>query len=776
MVLVFEILDENIMVPLMKYVLSADILRSIKLDHHNFQSCMLRVMGCCKRANTPAAKHNGEIIPDNMSVLMGDSVPLPEVTNIMHLFEESLQNGPLSASCGLYINNEFMHYTELNQKAEHLAVTLNELVQSHLLNSSNSASQATRQPVFAVDISPSFELIIAIVSILKVNGVFLPVDSLLAINRVKNTLNECQPQCVIVDSDSVFLRDTDDKIWSNFIIYNISKMTWETKCGKDLNRTVSRRDSIAAILYTSGSTGVPKGVQLSHQAILNRLMFQWTHFPFDSNEVGCFKTSVLFVDSIVEIFSCLLKLVPLVIVPKSFLTNPENFVGLMEQRRVTRLTLVPSLLRCLLFYLMVSDNHSNRLRHLYLWISNSEKLTIDLLIKFFEVFPGRKMFNLYGSTETMADVTLEVYENETDIETKQKDKNLSIGRPLANNNVYILNDKGFLLPRGQIGEICVSGKNITPQQPNTSSPATGYRINDVIVDDQAHSLVYHTGDYGRIVNNMLIFEDRRDMQVKIAGQRVNISEIEKVIMECPGVKQAVVLCHKFTDVSTVLVAYFVLVKGFFRTSTQNLITDACREILPPYMRPKLLNVREIPLQTYTGKVDRNRLKKLYERAFKRQSTLDLLTFDEKSQKVLNIIGMNLNIPPNAIPQKVSFSELGGNSITMMSTIIQLKQYNLHIPIEMFTESCTVQDIINLVKESSYDHIYQEPLPVGYSVKYLNDVPNSEETVHLLADSFIIKDPLEVLLGEFHITLYAFILNPLQNKIVLVAKLYEVFRN
>jgi len=132
-------------------------------------------------------------------------------------------------------------------------------------------------------------------------------------------------------------------------------------------------------------------------------------------------------------------------------TNPERFVELLEEERVTRLVMVPSLLRSLLFCLSVSGGE-RRLPRLRLWLSNSETLQPSLLAKFFAMFPdGRRCANLYGSSETMADVTYELFASAEDVEAKVCDGKLSIGVPMCNCNVYVLGDDLQLLPRGEVG-------------------------------------------------------------------------------------------------------------------------------------------------------------------------------------------------------------------------------------------------------------------------------------------------------------------------------------
>ncbi len=236
-----------------------------------------------------------------------------------------------------------------------------------------------------------------------------------------------------------------------------------------------------------------------------------------------------------------------------------------------------------------------------LWICNSETLKSNLLLKFFDIFwDKRKQFaNFYGSTETMADCTSEVYSCPEDIQIKSVDANLSIGAPMFNTHCYIVDEKLEVMPIGEVGEICITGYNV----------AIGYLDGEIsnkcFVQNPFHKhdgfrVLYKTGDFGRIHNGMIIYEGRRDMQVKIRGQRVNIAEIETVINECPMVDKCVVLCHQFSDVSSVIVGYYTTFTKERHPRLESTILDTCKKSLPQYMRPKLIYLKEIPLQPNTG--------------------------------------------------------------------------------------------------------------------------------------------------------------------------------
>ena len=681
------------------------------------------------------------------SKLVGERKQLPTPINLHRLFEKAVRENNKSKETGLYFQNAFLSYHDLNREANFAARELKRLIDE---KNSMILDSVDKKITIAVDIEPSHGLLIALLAILKIGAAYVPVDSVSAINRVKYVLNQSQPVCILVDDNSVFKKDLDT-VWSKFFVLDVQNLLGsEDKESKDFldldDSEILRQQTLMSMIYTSGSTGKPKGVCITHKSVMNRVYWQWQTYPFDTDEIACFKTSLLFVDSIIEIFSALLQLIPMVICPKGVSANPEAFVQLLEDHKVSRLVMVPSMLKNILFYLTIAGGAS-RLPHLNFWICNSETLKPSLLQSFFEMFISGKTFaNFYGSTETMADCTSEIFTKKEDIALKNLDGNLSIGFPMCNNNCYIVDEDLNLLQVGEIGEICVAGFNVADGYLDGEVSNKSF-LKNPFAEDDGYGILYKTGDFGRIYKGMIIYEGRRDSQVKIRGQRVNISEIENVIHDCPGVDKNVVLCHQFSEVSSVIVAYYTTLNKKRHTRLESAITEQCKTSLPPYMRPKLLYLEEIPLQPNTGKVDRVALRKKYERAFNRQSSRELDVVDDKARKALNILALNLNLPTGAVSKNStkSFFELGGNSVSMIATIVQLKDYGLHIPIEDFSSAKSIQQIIN--------HVTISTTPIGetfethkYVVRGLAEIKNNERIIDVLADSFVEKEPLDVLLG------------------------------
>jgi acyl-coenzyme A synthetase/AMP-(fatty) acid ligase len=153
-------------------------------------------------------------------------------------------------------------------------------------------------------------------------------------------------------------------------------------------------------IWKKGSTGVPKGVRLRHCTVLNRLEWQWRRFPYSATEIfGVFKTALTFVDSVTEIWGPLLNGMTLVVVPKEVTRNPSELANVLEEYKIERLVLVPTLLRSLLMFLSLQED--KMLFNLKIWVCSGEPLSLQLAKEFFDYFEEgvHQLCNFYGSTE-----------------------------------------------------------------------------------------------------------------------------------------------------------------------------------------------------------------------------------------------------------------------------------------------------------------------------------------------------------------------------------------
>ena len=327
----------------------------------------------------------------------------------------------------------------------------------------------------------------------------------------------------------------------------------------------------AYILYTSGSTGRPKGVVAPHRAMLARFEAMWQLYPYDdaTTEVCCHKTSLNFVDSIFEIFGPLSQGVPLLIVPRSARSDPEELVSLLADFAVSRLTLVPSLLRAML---QVHPALGATLPRLRLWTTSGEALPLALAAGFFAAAPEATLLNLYGSTEVAADVAwAELTRASTTASASGggagrdgatlANRPAPIGVPLPGCVIELLDPDSLCRVGGAaealgtsddfihtaasasdvVGEVFVSGAFLAdgylrmPEATATSFPwlrdasgtgAGGFVVARNDAGSGGSTRFFRTGDFAYLSGGALHFVGRRDQQVKLHGHRIELLEVE----------------------------------------------------------------------------------------------------------------------------------------------------------------------------------------------------------------------------------------------------------
>jgi surfactin family lipopeptide synthetase C len=502
--------------------------------------------------------------------------PYPLDRSLIDLFET--QTAATPAAEAFICKGRALTYDDLNRRANQVAGCL-------------EAAGVTREVVVGVCLERSFELAIALLGIWKAGGAYLPLDPACPEERLAWMVADAGAEVVLTEQR---FASALSAIGARTICLDTDRDTIVNQSDANAKRQNSPQD-LAYVIYTSGSTGTPKGVAVEHKQLLNRFAWMWEAHPFEPNEVCCQKTSLIFVDSLWELLGPLMRGVTTVIMPDEDLQDTAAFTSLLADHRVTRIWLVPSLLRALL---VTQPDLQSRLPELKFWVSSGEELKAELLELFRRTMPQAVLYNLYGTSEVW-DVTW--YDPRTSNEELRR---VPIGRPISNVQVLVLDSEKQLAPIGVAGELYVTGDGLA--RGYTGRPdLTGERF---LVDPLRNGSIgrmYRTGDLVRYrPNGDLEFLGRLDSQVKIRGFRVELNEIEYALTCHPGVRETAVIADHNDHGHLRLLAYVVGDRARIDSSQLRLFLQ---KQLPQYMVPSAFMLLDALPLTRSGKLDRRAL-------------------------------------------------------------------------------------------------------------------------------------------------------------------------
>lgn len=565
--------------------------------------------------------------------------------------------------------NQQLTYRELNNRANQLAHHLQKLgVKSEVL--------------VGICIERSLEMVIGLLAILKAGGIYLPLDPTHPKERLAFILKDTQTTVLLTKQHLIEKLPEHEAQ----VVCLDSDLDIINQYSQDNPVNSSQANNLAYVIYTSGSTGQPKGVLGLHQGAINRFQWMWQNYPFVQGEICCQKTSLNFVDSVWEIFGPLLEGVTTVIIPDIVVKDPQEFVTTLFQNNVTRIVLVPSLLRLLL---NTSDVLQLRLPKLRLWVSSGEPLSTELLMQFRQSLPDSTLLNLYGSSEVSADVTYYSISPQAPVSAS-----VLIGRPIANTQIYILDANKRPVPVGVPGQIYVGGDGLARGYLNCPDLTAENFIPNPFGDNFAARL-YQTGDLGRYLpNGEIEYIGRADYQVKVRGFRIELGEIEALINQHPAVRETVVVAREDVLNGQCLVGYLVTHQE--TTLSVHELRNFLKEKLPEYMIPSTFVVLDALPLLPNGKVDCRALKvpenlrpDLTAVFQPPQSDIEKI-IAQVWQKVLHLekVGIHDN-----------FFDLGGHSLLATQIVSQLCQdLHLELSLRCIFEAPTIAELALVIED------------------------------------------------------------------------------
>ena len=429
-----------------------------------------------------------------------------------------------------------------------------------------AAAGAGPETIVAVALPRGADLIVGLLATLYAGAAYLPLDPEYPPDRLAFMLDDAAPVCVLTTSGTAFAGRT-------------------VLCLDDPGRPCAPvrpagPDHAAYLMYTSGSTGVPKGVLTTHRAIVNQLVWRQSRYRLAPGDRMAHKSPAGFDVAVLEVFWPLTAGATIVVAKPGGHRDPAYLTELYHEHRVTVSEFVPAMLAAFVAEPQAAQDTSLRLVY-----SGGEALSPELAARFREAF-GLPLHNTYGPTEAAVDVT--------QFEWGGEQGTVPIGRPHANVAAYVLDGRLRPVPAGQAGELYLAGAQLARgyhRRPGLTASRFVADPHGADSDGSAGQRMYRTGDLVRRRRDGEIeFLGRGDSQVKIRGVRIELGEIEAVLASHPRVQRAIVAVREDR-----LVAYIV-------GDASELSRWASRS-LPDHMVPHIyVPIDSVPLMT-SGKVD-----------------------------------------------------------------------------------------------------------------------------------------------------------------------------
>ncbi len=534
-------------------------------------------------------------------------------------------------------------YNELNKRADQLA---------------NYLQQLGVKPEIVVGICTerSLEMIVGILAILKAGGAYLPLDPAYPQERLAFILQDTQAPIVLTQQKFVRTLPTH--------LTKICLDTWQNTGTASQSNYVVHSTNLAYIIYTSGSTGKPKGVQISHQNLVHSTQARINYYQ-ESVTNFLLLSSFAFDSSVAGIFWTLCSGGALILPQPKGEQDIPYLLDLIAQHQISHLLSLSSL------YALLLEQATTQLTSLQSVIVAGESCLPELVNHHQQLLPQTSLYNEYGPTEGT------VWSSATKLTIP-----VSIGRAIANTQIYLLNSRLHPVPLGVAGEVYISGDGIARGYYNRPDLTAERFIPHPFSDTQGLRL-YKTGDLARYLpDGNIEFLGRIDQQVKIRGFRIELGEIETAITQHPSIRRSIVIARKDRDERQRLIAYIIPEPG---QTAPNLtqIHQFLQPQLPDYMMPSaLVGISSIP-RLPNGKID---LKALPDselsRTFVAPRTAIEKTLAQIWQQVLRLeqVGIHDN-----------FFELGGDSIVSIQMVSKASQAGLQItPRQIFDRPTVAQ--------------------------------------------------------------------------------------
>ena len=590
-----------------------------------------------------------------------------EDKTITQLFEEQVEKTPDNVA--IIFGENKLTYRELNEKANSLAYYL------------KSKAKVNKNDIVGIMISRSIEVIIAMLAVIKAGGAYIPIDPTFPKDRINYMLSSSSAKILLTQKKLENRINYNSKLsidLNNNYIYSLPNKNLEC---------VNTPDDLVYVIFTSGSTGKPKGVMLTHRVLSNFTNYCNNYVKYLKNPMYQTIVSITTISFDIFVYETLISLqrgLKVVIANENEQTTPHLLNSLMEKNGVNIIQATPSIMQ--IFLNCINDMPT--LKNLKYVVLAGEQLPLDL-VKTLHKLANITVYNGYGPSETYYSTL-----------TEMDDKFITIGKPIYNSQMYILDKNMKPVPIGVTGEIYISGECVGNGYLNNPDLTKKSFIANPFLSG---TIMYRSGDLGKYLHDgNIICLGRLDHQVKIRGLRIELEEIESLVLKYPHIAKAAVVKQTVQNREFISV-YYVSDKRISANSFREYLS----KYLPKYMVPSYyMPLDDLPY-TPNGKVDKKNLP--LPTVLSNTDKENYVAPKTNLQKQLvNIWEKILNTEPIGIND--NFFELGGDSLLAMT---------LNLEISKLSNTVTYQDIFHFPTISELEKIIESNEKTPYFKKVEN---------------------------------------------------------
>jgi len=573
----------------------------------------------------------------------------PKDRTVIELFEEQVVKNPNKIA--LVLDNEQLAYSKLNERANCLA----EMIIKKGIKEND---------VVGIIVDKSFELLISIIAVLKIGAYYLPIETNYAHDRKEYLIHDANVKLVIQDNLEKFDVDT---------IF-LSDIEWKNTDFKFIRSTSYGSESPVCILYTSGTTGNPKGAVIINKNIV-KLVKNPDYMELKEDDTILQAASTSFDVSLFEFWGTLLNGGTCALIKKSNLLDFEYLNRYMKEKNVTVAWITAALFN------QIIDGKIEAFSNLRTVLSGGDVMSLKHVNKLRQIYPELEIINCYGPTECVT------FTNTFKVDTVM-DKKVPLGKAISNTYGYVIDSKFRLLPLYTEGEYVIGGDSVALKYINKEDLTREKFVEDKITNK---GKMYKTGDVVRMLDKGYIdFVGRKDNQVKIRGYRIELDEVKYALHSREGVEDVAVFIYEDKAKSKKIAAFFTAKSEI----SINEMKAYLKEKLVSYMVPSYIDqLDKLPLNQ-NGKVNTKELINYINQTESNFRDEKMPEYEGVSKVFYEIFKDILN--KDIIYPDDNFFEIGGDSLAAIKVISEAMNHDINITFSDIYKYPSISDLTNML--------------------------------------------------------------------------------